>query len=314
MRSELHPEAEELRGEIGELGVPPAHTQSPEGSRRASNQLFIEWESGVPTRDVAAVKELLVEGPDEPIPVRAYLPEGDGPFPSLVHLHGGGWVRGEVDTYDEFCRYLTDELGCLTFSVDYRRAPEHPFPAAVVDSCAATEWVANNADLFDGDSRLGVIGDSAGGNLTAAVTLMARDQGDPDIDYQVLIYPATNYAFDTGSYEENADAPELPRASMEWYWDQYLERELDGSHPYASPLRARSLADLPPATVITAGHDPLRDEGKAYADRLEADGVDVEYTNYDDLMHVFNLFPELSRTQEARESIVADLQRAFEGT
>jgi acetyl esterase len=314
MRSELHPEAKALREEIGALQIPPAHAQSPEGSRRASNQLFIEWESDVPTREVAETKELLIEGPDDPVPVRAYLPDADGPLPSLVHLHGGGWVRGEVGTYDEFCKHLTDELDCLTFSVDYRRAPEHPFPAAVEDSYAATKWVAENADLFGGDSRLAVIGDSAGGNLTAAVTLMARNQDGPDIDHQVLIYPATNHAFDTDSYEENANAPELSRAAMEWYWDHYLERELDGRHPCASPLQARRLSELPPATLITAGHDPLRDEGKAYAERLEAAGVDVNYTNYDDMMHVFNLFPELSRAQEARESIVEDLQEAFGGS
>lgn len=312
MKSELHPEAKQLREQISELQIPPAHAQSPEGARRASNQLFIDWESGVPSREVADEKELLIDGPNGSIPIRAYLPDTDAPVPTLVHIHGGGWVRGGVDTYDEFCKHLTDELDCLTFSVDYRRAPEHPFPAAVEDSYAATEWVAENADILGGDNgRLAVIGDSAGGNLAASVTLRARNQGGFDIDHQTLIYPATNYAFDTKSYRENADVPELPLASMKWYWDHYLERELDGQHPYASPLQARSLADLPPATIITAGHDPLRDEGRMYAERLDKADVPTSYTNCGDLMHLFNLFPELTPTQEVRESIIENLERAF---
>lgn len=166
--------------------------------------------------------------------------------------------------------------------------------------------------LLGGDpDRPAVIGDSAGGNLAAAVTPMARERRGPDVGYQVPVYPATDYGMNTDSYDGNADVPELPRASIAWCRDHYLERDFDGEHPDAPPHRARSLADLPPATVVTASHDPLRDEGEAHADRLADAGVRVSDTSHGDLVYVFNLFPGLSYTREFRESLVADLRGAF---
>lgn len=312
MAPTLHPEAEELLEELGGLNIPPAHAQSPAGARRASNQLFIKHRGDEPRPNVGKIHEVTVEGSEADIPVRVYEPEEEGPRPIVIHYHGGGWVRGTVDTYDEFCRYLTTELGCLTLAPDYRRAPEHSFPAAVVDSYDTLLWAAEFADGFGGDtSRIAVAGDSAGGNLSAVIALMARDQDGPLLSHQVLLFPATNYAFDTDSYEQHAEDPVLPKASMEWYWDHYLERELDGHHPYASPLQARDLRDLPPATVITVEFDPLQDEGRAYANRLDDADVPVNHQYYEDMFHLTHLFPELERSREMREEIVNDLEETF---
>ncbi len=223
--------------------------------------------------------------------MRVYTPEGEGPFPLLVYFHGGGWVLGNLDTHDPLCRALANESGCVVVSVDYRLAPEHRFPAAVEDCYAAAGWVAANAALLKGDpKRVAIGGDSAGGNLAAAVALKAQDQGGPALAYQLLLYPITNYSFDTVSYRENARGYLLSREDMVWYWDHYLGPEGEGLDPYASPLRAEDLRGLPPALVITAEYDPLRDEGEAFAARLAAAGVPVTATRYDGLVHGFLRF------------------------
>ncbi|MFB6236642.1 MAG: alpha/beta hydrolase [Halopenitus sp.] len=308
--TEIHPEAQAVLDRLSEERVPPAYTLSPRGAREVLNDLLLDDE---PPEPVGRVQDLTIDSPVGGLPVRVYEPsEGDGPYPVLLYYHGGGWVRGSVDTHDDLLRSLCREIGCLVIGVDYHRAPEHPFPAAADDAYAALEWAAANVDEVGGDpDRIALAGDSAGGNLTAATTLRARDEDGPDVAHQVLLYPVTDHAFDTDSYEANADNELLPRATMQWYWDHYLDRPLDGHHPYASPLRAPDHSGLPPATVITAGFDPLRDEGEAYAETLAAAGVDVEYTDYADMIHAFLNFPDLDRAKEARAQVVERLEAAL---
>jgi acetyl esterase len=238
---------------------------------------------------VASVEDRTIPGPAGAIPVRIYRPAGAGPFPAVVFFHGGGWVLGDLESHDATCRSLTNVAGCVVVAVDYRLAPEHRFPAAADDSYAAACWVAEHAAELSVDaSRLAVLGDSAGGNLAAVVPLMARDRGGPAIRAQVLVYPVTDYDFGTSSYRNNGDgAFGLTEVGMRWYWGCYLSDPEDGKHPYASPLRAESLSGLPPALVITAEFDPLRDEGEAYARRLEGAGVATTLTRYDGVIHGF---------------------------
>jgi len=310
---DLHPEAEEI---LAQVDLPPTHALSVDGAREALRDLLV---SDDPPDDDLTVRDLSIpgpEGPGAPLAVRAYTPpaeEAEGPGrPVLVYFHGGGWVRGDLDTHDGLCRLLAETADCIVVSVDYRRAPEHPFPTPVHDAYAATEWAAEYADVVGGDpDRIAVGGDSAGGNLTAAVTLMARERDGPDIDHQVLLYPVTDHDFDTESYAENAEGYLLSRASMRWYWDRYLDDEVDGANPYASPLRAPDLSGLPSATVVTAGYDPLRDEGAAYAERLREAGVPVTHAEYPGMVHVFASFPDLERAKDARSTIASDLDAAF---
>jgi acetyl esterase len=237
-------------------------------------------------------------GPAGPIAVRTYVPEGGRPadlvglagpkLPGLVYFHGGGWARGSLETHDIVCRALANGGGCVVVSVDYRMAPEHKFPAAFEDSLAATRWVADHAaELGIDPRRLAVGGDSAGGNLAAAVALAARDEGAPALTHQLLIYPVTDYNFETPSYIDNADGFMLTRSAMQHYWRLYLRDESDAEDYRASPLRARDFSHLPPALVITAEFDPLRDEGRAYAERLREAGTPVVYREYPGMVHGF---------------------------
>ena len=235
-----------------------------------------------------------VPGPTDgvEIPVRVYWPEGSADssagYPAIVYYHGGGWVMGTLDVYDSLCHQLVRAGNCVVISVDYRLAPEHPFPAAAEDSHAATVWVAENAQELGVDpQRLVVAGDSAGGNLAAVVALMARDRASVAIAHQVLIYPITDSSTETQSYQDNAEGYFLTRESMLWFWEQYTPNSTDRTNPYVSPLRAESLAGLPPAYVLTAEYDPLRDEGEVYAERLAQSGVPVELQRFDGLIHGF---------------------------
>jgi acetyl esterase len=233
-----------------------------------------------------------------------------------VTFHGGGWVIGSLDTHDPVCRAVANEANCLVLSVDYRLAPEHPFPAAAEDAYAATEWAAEFAGDLGGDpDRIAVGGDSSGGNLTAAVTLMARDRDGPDLCHQSLIYPAVNSPVleEFDSYEENAEGYFLERESTEWFYERYVQREIDRRNEYAAPLLARDLSGLPSATVITAGFDPLRDEGFAYTDRLEEAGVDAEHEHYEGMIHGFvNLVDMVDQSRDALGVVADGLTRAFE--
>ncbi len=247
------------------------------------------------------------------MPVRVYTPQGEGPFPGLVYFHGGGFVLCNLDTHDGICRSLANAAGCVVVSIDYRLAPEHPYPAAPEDCYAATQWVAKNGAELDIDvSRLAIGGDSAGGNLTAVTALMARDRGGPTLRFQLLVYPVTDCAFDTASYRENAEGYFLTIGMMRWFWQKYLTDPAQARDGYASPLRAADLANLPPGLCITAGYDPLRDEGEAYAERLRKAGIDIRTSRYAGMFHgFFGMGGQIDKAREAIAEAAAALRAAL---
>jgi acetyl esterase len=257
---------------------------------------------------VGELVERGMPGPGGPLPLRIYRPAGPGPFPVLLYFFGGGWTLGGLDTSDGICRSLTNAAGCLTIAVGYRLAPEHKFPAAVEDCFAVLEWAAAHAGEYGGDpGRLAVGGDSAGGNLAAATALRARDLGGPPVAFQLLVYPNTDYLADSASIRENDDPYFFNRTSVDWYWDNYLAQPMDGLSPLASPLRAADLGGLPPALVITAEHDPLRDQAEQYALALSEAGVDVELTRYHGMVHGF--FTMTRALDSAREAVAQAADR-----
>ena len=308
----LDPKARALLDQMAAAGGQPLSSLSVEDSRQA---VLAFPQLGGDPEPVAHVEDRDLPGPDGAIPVRIYTPAGSGPFPVLVFFHGGGWVVCDIDTHDPVCRSLARAAECIVVSVGYRLAPEHKFPAAADDCYAATQWVMNNTPLINGDpERVAVGGDSAGGNLAAVVTLMARDLGGRAPIFQLLVYPATDYLPGTPSYEENADGYFLTREDMVWFWNHYLNSEADAANPYVSPMRAASLTGLPPALVITAEFDPLRDEGELYAARLQESGVAAELVRYDGMIHgFFSMAGVLDQGRYALELAAAHLRSAFAG-
>ena len=264
---------------------------------------------------LASVVDREIPGPAGTIPVRIYTPEADeaegGSLPVVVYYHGGGWTIGSVEGHDPVTRRLAHEAGAIVVSVDYRLAPENPFPAAVDDAFAALTWVAANAATFGGDpARIAVAGDSAGGNLSAVVTLMAREAGGPSLAHQVLIYPSVDARGGYPSHEENAEGPFLTKESMEWFFEQYAPA--DRTDWRVSPIAAPDLANLPPALVITAQFDPLRDEGAAYAAALRDAGNEVVLHNYETMPHVFvQMWGVLGAAKECFTEIGETLRKAF---
>ena len=306
----LDPQAQAFLEQLAAEEAPPLHELSVEDARQVIVELFGSKE---PPEPVGKVEDRMIPGASVEIPVRVYTPQGAGPFPILVYFHGGGWVIGNLEAYDPTCRALTNAAQCVVVSVEYRLAPEHKFPAAPEDCYAALQWVGANATAINGDSaRIAIGGDSAGGNLTAVVAQMARDRGGVRPTYQLLVYPVTDHQYDTASYQENADDYLLTKDAMMWFWNHYLRSEADGRLPLASPLRAESLRDLPPALVITAEFDPLRDEGEAYAAKLREAGVPVSLTRYDGMIHgFFSLGAVFDQGQQAIAEAAAGLRAAF---
>ncbi len=231
---------------------------------------------------LARVEDMRIPGPAGEIPLRIYTPREGNNLPILIWLHGGGWTFGKLNCFDALCSHFARHVDCVVVSVDYRLAPKHKFPAAVDDSYAATVWTAQNAARINGDfSRIAIGGGSAGGNLAAVVCLMARDRGGPHLIFQLLAYPSTNIAtLDTDSYRTFAKGYGLTRFHAKWFRRQYLKREEDGSNPYASPLLAPDLGNVPPALVLTGEYDVVRDDGEAYAQRLRDEGVEVRLIRY----------------------------------
>jgi acetyl esterase len=283
----LDPQVQSYLAQMAGLASPSVASLTPQSARAL---MEAETRSLGEPPQVGRVENRTIPGPAGEIRIRVTTPEGDGPFPALVYFHGGGWVVGSIATHDALCRAITNAAGVAVVSIDYRLAPEDPFPAAVEDAYAATEWVASRGETIGVDpSRIAVGGDSAGGNLAAVVALLARDRGGPRLAFQVLIYPITNDDLDSPSYREFAEGYLLTREAMAWYWEQYVPGSTNHRRcdPAASPLRAEDLSGLPPALVITAGYDVLRDEAEVYAARMTEAGVAVRLSRHDGMIHGF---------------------------
>jgi acetyl esterase len=281
----LHPQCQAFLEQMAAMGGPQLHELPPAEARNVA-RLLIEF--GAPVQELARIENRTIPGPAQPIPVRVYTPAAGEQRPALVYFHGGGWVICDLDTHDRECRALANLSGCTLISVDYRLAPEHPFPAAVEDAYAATRYVADHAAEFQVDPRrIAVGGDSAGGNLAAVVALMARDQGAPRLAFQLLVYPVVDFNDSSPSMGEFAEGYFLTRALGDYFFGHYIPRVQDRLSVQASPLYAADLSGLPPALVITAECDMLRDQGEAYARKLRDAGVAVTAKRYDGVFHPF---------------------------
>ena len=305
----LHPQAQRVVDAMAALNRPPMDTLSPRDARAFS--------AAGPKPAAPGVGKILndtIPGPGGGIPVRIYWPidheTGSG---IIVYYHGGGWVIGDLWMVDGVCRQLANKSGCIVVSVDYRLAPEHKFPAAAEDAYAAVVWARDHgADLGGDGSRIGVTGDSAGGNLTACAAVMAAERGGPAIALQVPIYPVIAADFENQSYRDRADGPILTRAMMRWFWDQYLNDPSEATHPHVAPVNSEHLAKAAPALVITAEYDPLRDEGAVYARALQDAAVSVVHHDYPGVPHGFvTMWHAIDMGMEALDEIASAMKQAL---
>jgi acetyl esterase len=281
----LDPQVAALREQRLADGFVPLYEQTL-AQARAADLADIQAAAGSPEQ-VASVRDEVLPGPAGPLPIRIYRPAAEGVLPTLVYFFGGGWVLGSIETSDAICRHLANTVPCQVITVGYRLAPENPFPAAVHDAHAAVRWIAANAGALQTDpDRIAVGGDSAGGNLAAVVAQLCTEEG-LRLAGQLLVYPNTLYGADTASMRENDDPALFNRRSVSWYWGHYLSSPDEGSDTRVSPLLTENLTGLPPALVITAEYDPLRDEGELYAARLREAGVPVLLTRYGGMVHGF---------------------------
>ena len=303
----VHPQVQTLLDRVAQSPFPAYHTVSAHVARRIYRDTRAVLAPKAP--ELPEVRLLAFEN----YAMRMYRPVKGETLPALVYFHGGGWTIGDLDTHDVLCRSLAVGAHCVVFSVDYRLAPEHPFPAALDDCFAATRYVAENAAKLQ-IHGVAVGGDSAGGNLAATVALLARDGGGPALAFQLLIYPATDQRMGAASHERNGQGYLLTGDSIRYFRRNYLPNERDWNDWRASPLLAKSHANLPPALVITAGYDPLLDEGRAYAERLAAEGVPTVYREYSDMVHGFLLLGGVLDTANAAVGECAKaLRAAFDG-
>jgi len=308
----LNPAFQTFLQQCEQLQLPPLVSLTPTEARSRNARL---WRKALRPRPVFNIVDRAIPGPAAAIPVRIYTPEVNKILPLLVYFHGGGWVLGNLDSMDSFCRTLAGDGECIVVSVDYRLAPEHKFPAAVEDAYAATTWVASNASTLNGDpTRLAVGGDSAGGNLAAVVTLLARDRGQPFLVWQLLLYPSLQYGAETESYQQYGDGQfGLSQEEMTWFWQHYLNHPTEGRNPLVSPLLAPDLSGLPPAHIITAEYDILRDEAEAYAMRLKQAGIPVHLQRYDGAIHTFiELSSKVDVSRRAIADITSRLRQTFD--
>jgi acetyl esterase len=306
----LDPQMKSLLDAMAKANLPGFHTLTPVEARKQ----MVSRVAPVTPEPIAQVEDRSIPGPGGEIPIRIYTPEGSGPFGALVYFHGGGWVLGDIAMTDQPCRMLAKQSGCVVASVEYRLAPEHKFPAAPDDCYAATKWVSDNASSIKVDpKRIAVGGTSAGGTLAAVVAIMARERGCPGIAYQLLIYPATTAELTSPSQKQFAeDGYILSRADMEWFWGHYLASTADRTNPYACPAYIKTFSGLPPAMVITAEYDPLRDEGEAYAVRLREESVSTVVKRYDGVTHGFFGMPSvLDKSKLAIAEAAAALRAAI---
>jgi acetyl esterase len=310
---ELDPQVATLLKKMVEKKMPELHTLTPQAARKLMDTA-IKATMGKPEK-VSKIEDLRILSPAVEIPIRIYFPEGEGPFPILVYYHGGGFVIGNIAMADNLCRAIANRASCIVVSVEYRLAPEYKFPAAVDDSYAATKWVARNAHRINGDpSRIAVGGDSAGGNLSAVVSLRAHNERENFPIFQVLIYPVTDLTIHfTSSINEFKEGHFLTVADMVWFGEQYFRKDQDRRVPYASPLLAPDLRNLPPALIITAGFDPLRDEGEAYGERLKKSGVPVKVSRYTGMIHGFiSMDGVIDKSRVAMNEIAFSLREIFQ--
>ena len=290
---------------------PPMCTVTPAEGRVLAMDALKDF-AGDP-EPVASVEDRYIPGPGGRIWIRVYTPHAAAPRPALVYFHGGGWVLFSPASHDVIARAIARRAGAVVISVDYRLAPEHKFPAAVEDAYAATQWVSENAASLGADpSRISIGGDSAGGTLATVVTMLARDCAGPALALQALVYPVTDLSsYATPSYVEFAEGYQLSKSTMEWFRGHYLAAAEDALDPRASPLLAPNLAGLPPALVITAECDPLRDEGEAYAGRLRTAGVPVTSTRYDGMIHpFFSMSGVVPQASDALQQVAAAVASA----
>ncbi|HUR57060.1 MAG TPA: alpha/beta hydrolase [Opitutaceae bacterium] len=306
----LHSQVLLLLERAAKSPLPPYYEVPPAVARRLYRDTRAALTPDPPAVEV--IQLLLAPGPAGPVPVRAYRPKDaskDEVLPALVYFHGGGWVIGDLDTHDVVCRTLANGARCAVFSAEYRKAPEAPFPAAVEDCFAVASYVSENEKVLRiNPKQVAVGGDSAGGNLATVVALMARDAGQPEISFQLLIYPATDQRMGHPSIDRNGEGYLLTKKGMDYFRGHYLPNAADYSDWRASPLLANNLAGLPPALLLTAGFDPLLDEGKAYAERLQREGVKTEYRNYADMVHGFIT---MGRVLDTANAALADCAAAL---
>ena len=308
----IDPEARAYLEATAALGLPTLAEQGPVEARRHNHDRAPSLAGQV--EHVALVEDGTLPGPAGLIPFRRYSPAPARTLPVLLYVHGGGWVYGDLDTHDSVCRALARRTECVVLALDYRLAPENPFPAAVDDAWAGLEWVHRHATEIGADpERIALGGDSAGGNLAAVLALRARDRGGPRLAAQVLIYPVTDCDLNTTSYREAATGYGLTSESMAWFWDQYIAEAKRRTHPDASPMRAQHHRGLAPAMVITCELDPLASEGVAYADALKAAGGRVEHIHEPGMIHGYiRMNGVVSRAGKSWDEIGRFLRAAFQ--
>ncbi len=307
----VDPQLQVLLNQLANPSAPPISSLTVEEMRQNRDQMSIVNPNPPPLHSIV---DHTLPGPLGEIPVRIYTPTGEGPFPVLLFFHGGGFVVGSIEASDSICRMITSATPCITVSVGYHLAPEYPYPAGPEDCYAATKWVAEHATEFHGDpARIAVGGDSAGGNLATVVALISKERGGPKLLFQLLIYPTTdNHQPGTASLQENAHGYLLTREAVEWFDRHYQPPNLDQKDPHAFPLYARDLRNMPPALIITAEYDPLRDEGEMYAQRLQEAGVPVTLTRYDGMVHgFFGMTGVVDQSKIAILESVSALRKAF---
>jgi acetyl esterase len=311
MYPNMAPEARRVLERRHERSRIPYHRLSVEAARSAFRD---HMTSNEPPPSVGRVRTTAIGDDRHPsLPLRIYSPDESGPHPVVVYFHGGGWVLGDLETHDVFCRELTRRAAVIVVAVDYRRAPEWRFPAPMVDGWRAVTWVAENATYFGGDpARLAVAGDSVGGTIATSVSMACARWDGPELAHQLLLHPATDTTVDSESYDEYESGVIGSRAGMEQYWRYFLRDEFDRANPYAAPLRFPDVSPLPPARVLTCEYDPLRDEGMAYAERLGDAGVLREHVHEDDVFHGYFLAVEfMDRASEGVDVIAEGLRAAL---
>jgi acetyl esterase len=308
----LHPQIVKALEAMARLDLKPIEAMTPDAARRQMEETAKSRKAE--PLPVARVEDRTMPGPAGPLRLRLYWPPTPGPVPAIAYYHGGGHVIGSLDTHDLIARNLCSLAGALICSVDYRMGPEYKFPAAVVDSFAALKWLAKNAASLGADpKRLGVHGDSAGGNLAAVMALMARDEGEPALRLQSLVYPVADYTLSAPSYETFAEGYGLlTRAAMQWFQGHYLRTPAHAEDWHASPIKAPSLKGVAAAIVVAAECDVLHDDGEGYAAALRAAGIPVEYREYPGMIHgFFGMVPIIDDALVAQQAVAAAFRRAF---